>query len=329
MISFSRGWRLMMVVLTMGWAGPLVSHGQETPKREVDLLLVTGASGAEEYHQKFQAQIQHWSRAVQAAGITLERIGETSPSPKKPDAEMLKERLRALAGKAGGQLWVVLIGHGTFDGREAKFNLRGPDVTPQDLAQALKDSPREVVLIHTGSASGGFIKPLAGPKRVLVTATKGGDEVYYCRFGEYFAPAIAGLPEADLDQDKQVSVLEAFLYASKRANEFYEKEGRLATEHALIEDNGDGLGSRAETFDGLQSKATDTAKTTLPDGARSAQVALVLNSTEARLPSHLLERRDRLELQLEQLKRERAKMPADGYYTALEKLLKELAEVYR
>ncbi|GAA5145181.1 hypothetical protein GCM10023213_36410 [Prosthecobacter algae] len=311
--------RFLVLLLTLATA-----LSAQLPTREVQVLLALGAPGSNEYAPLFQAQVTAWKQACEKAGLTLQIIGQDTPAKDAPsDLAQLTTALQQACTKSTGQLWLVLIGHGTFDGREAKFNLRGPDLSARQLAEELKPLTQELILIHTASASAGFLPPLIGKNRVLISATKGPDEVFYTRFGEHFAPAIAGLPEADLDQDRQVSLLEAFLHASHQTAEFYEKEGRLATEHALLEDNADGQGTRAEAFVGVQAQSPQS------DGARAAQIALVLTEEEQKLTEAQRLKRDTLERALEALKTQREKLGEDRYYTDLEKLLRELAEVYR
>ncbi|HBJ86947.1 MAG TPA: hypothetical protein DDZ88_24430 [Verrucomicrobiales bacterium] len=281
--------------------------------RNLDVIIVRGADGAEEYGKKFTAQVEAWAAACSKAGFAPEVFkGE------KTTAE-LQERLAA--AKPDRSLWLVLIGHGTFDGREAKFNAEGPDFDAKQLAGWLAPLKQEIVIIHNASSSGGFVRPLAGKGRIIITATKGPDEVFYARFGEHFAEAIGGLAEADLDQDKQVSLLEAFRHASKAAATFYENEGRLATEHALIEDNGDGVATRREVLEAPPAEAK-------LDGERASQLVLVLSDEEKQLTDEQRTKRDALEVELKKLKEQRAKLSDDDYYTKLEKLLRELGEVY-
>jgi hypothetical protein len=135
------------------------------------------------------------------------------------------------------------------------------------------------------------------------------------------AQAIGGLPEADLDQDKQVSLLEAFLYAAKQAAQFYETEQRIATEHALIEDNGDGVGTRPEMFEAVRAK-DDQA-----DGARALQLALVLNEQEMKLSDEVRAKRDVLEAQVRALAAKKAQMKDDDYYRELEALFVQIARL--
>ncbi|MBN8421935.1 MAG: hypothetical protein J0L73_23660 [Verrucomicrobia bacterium] len=284
--------------------------------RELEVLIVLGAPGTEEYGKKFKTQLDAWTNACTKAGITPAVIrGEKT-------TEELERRLTA--SDPTHSLWLVLIGHGTFDGREAMFSAEGPDFDAKQLAGWLKPLKQEVAVIHTASSSGGFLKPLSGKNRIIITSTKSPDEVFYARFGEYFADAIGGLPEADLDQDKQVSLLEAFRHASKAAATFYENDGRLATEHALLEDNGDGIGTRSEVFG---SDAPVPAGMAV-DGERAAQMVLVLSEEEQQLTDAQRSTRDSLDRELKTLKEQRTKLKEDDYYSKLEALLRKLGEVY-
>lgn len=281
--------------------------------RSLDVVIVRGADGAEEYGKKFTAQVEAWKAACAKGDVQADVIsGEDSTA-------QLEKRLGA--AKQDRPLWLVLVGHGTFDGREAKFNAEGPDFDAKQLAAWLAPLKQEVAVIHCASSSGGFVRPLAGKSRIIITATKSPDEVFYARFGEHFAEAIGGLEEADLDQDNQVSLLEAFRHASKAAATFYENEGRLATEHALIEDNGDGVPTRREL---LETPPADTK----PDGERASQLVLVLSEEEKKLTDEQRTTRDALEIKLKALKEQRAKLSEDEYYLKLEKLLRDLGAVY-
>lgn len=291
--------------------------------RSVDVIIVLGAPGTEEYGKRFKEAAEAWQAACVKAAVKCEVLG--GGNDKAEDVKALEERLKAEHAKVTGALWLVLIGHGTFDGREAKFNLRGADLTPTQLAAWLKPVRREIVFIDTASASAPFAKAVAGPNRICVSATKSADEFFYARFGEFFAKAIGGMPEADVDQDKQVSVIEAFLHASKQVAEFYDTDGRLATEHSIIDDNGDGIGTRAEVFQGVV--AGKTADGSKPDGDRARQVSLVLSEDDAKLTDAARTKRDEIERTIHALT-EKTKMKDDAYYAEMEKLMVELARIY-
>jgi len=289
------------------------------------VVVVVGADGAKEYGEQFREWAGRWEEAAKKASAEFAAIGLAEPGDKS-DREQLAERLKMLAGNSPEAVWLVLIGHGTFDGKTAKLNLRGPDVTPAELAAWLKPIERPLAILDCTSSSGPFLNELSGANRVVVTATRSGFEYNFARLGEHLSAAIAD-PAADLDKDEQTSLLEAFLRAAAGVKEFYAGESRLATEHALIDDNGDKLGTPAEWFQGL--RATKTAKdgATL-DGVRAAQFVLVKSQREQQLPADLRARRDELERDLSALRQQKAKLPEEEYLKQIEPLLVELAKLY-
>ena len=288
--------------------------------RDARVIVVQGAAGEEAYGEAFAKQAALWEQIAVRAGVACLRLGGGAPGGAVVREALLKQ-LQSVVDQPPTTLWLVLLGHGTFDGREAKFNLQGPDVTPEDLAGVLKGFQGELIFVHAGSASQPFAAALKGPRRVLVSATKSGDEVLYSRFGTPFVEAMAGAKEADIDQDGQVSVLEAFLHAAGWVRAFYEEEERIATEHAVLDDNGDGVGTRSEVFEGTRVKPGTPEPV---DGARARQVALLLSEAEGRLSEAQRQRRDELEVQVEALKSKRAAMGDEAYYIELEKIMLEL-----
>lgn len=310
--------RHLLLIFTLLWI-PLTAQDRAT------LVIVIGVAGEEEFGTAFVQQAETWRKVSETAGAKLVQIGSTVANGVQ-DRDELKRALEAEAKEGTGELWLVLIGHGTFDGKEAKFNLRGPDLTSTELAEWLKPFRRPLAIIDTASASAPFLAKLAGPNRAVVSSTRSGHEQNYARFGKYFAEAVADA-KSDLDKDGQVSLLEAFLSAAQRTGEFYKTEGRLATEHALLDDNGDGLGTPADWFRGV--RATKQAKdgATL-DGARAHQFHLVKSPAENALTPEVRAQRDALELKIARWREMKAKTEPARYYAELEKLLLELAAVY-
>lgn len=289
------------------------------------VFVVVGAPGEAEFATNFVKQADLWEKVCEQANAKRITIGLDEGSPTN-DLERLRLAFEAEPRDGPAELWLVLIGHGTFDGQEAKFNLRGPDLAATNLALWLKPFHRPVAVINTASASAPFIKPLSGTNRVIVTATRSGNESNFARFGQFFAAALAD-PPGDLDQDGQNSLLEAFLSAATRVAEFYKTAGRLATEHALIDDNGDGLGTPADWFRGTRAtkKARDGG---LLDGVRAHQLHLVPGPDEQALSAAVRSQRDALELALARLRETRPAKPDDDYYRQLEVLLVELGRLY-
>ncbi|NNE91670.1 MAG: hypothetical protein HKN23_08485 [Verrucomicrobiales bacterium] len=310
----------LFAALTIGMLGMAPSFSAD-----LNVILVVGAEGAEEFGEKFRKAAEQWQEACEKGEAECVTIGLEKVDPEKPDRDKLIE---AIAGRKESELWVVLIGHGTFDGRQTKFNLRGPDFSDEEIAEWLKDFPKPLAVMNTTSASAPFLKTLSGENRVVMTATKSPNEIFYARFGEYLAEAVGGLEAADLDNDDQVSLLESFLYAANQVAEFYEKEGRLATEHALIDDNGDGLGTRPDWFEGVRATRI-AAKGAEPDGERALQRVLVPNEEEKRLPVAKREKRDALELEVKALVRKKSEMEEEDYYRTLETLLREISKIYQ
>jgi len=307
---------ILLVVLTSG--------GRATAQQQV-VVAVIGAPGTPEYGAQFGQWADTWKQACSKGGATFIAIG-LDESKDVSDKARLEEVLAERSQETLTALWLILIGHGTFDGRTAKFNLRGPDVAANELADWLRPLQSPVAVVNAASASAPFLKELSASGRVVITATKSGFEQNYTRFGEFLAEAIVQ-PAADLDKDGQTSLLEAFLTASHRVSEFYTAAGRLATEHALLDDNGDGLGTPADWFQGIRpvQRARDGAAL---DGYRAHQFCLLYSKTEARIPPDLRAKRNQLELEVMKLRDAKDQIPESVYYPRLEALLYEIAHIY-
>lgn len=291
------------------------------PER-VSVIIATGASGEEAYAKPFAESTTNWQRAAKAAGAQVTTLSSGQGSAH----EQLRKALESEPRDSSAPLWLVLIGHGTFDGREGKFNLSGNDLAASELASWLKPLQRPVVVICGFSASGPFLKPLSGPERLVVTATRSGSENNYARLGGYLSETIAD-PTADLDKDGQTSLLEAWLGAAQRTADFYKNEDRLATEHSLLDDNGDGFGTPADWFQGVRVvKKSSGAQTA--DGLRAHQMHLIPSPAERDLSVAQRAERDSLEREIAQLRDLKATLPPDDYYAKLEALLIRLAGLY-
>ncbi len=298
------------------------------------VIVVVGAQGTTEYGREFAKWAERWKQASVAGGAEYLSIGHGSiqkENAKQTDRERLLDALGSAESGSDSELWLILIGHGTFDGRQAKFNLRGPDLTASELATHLAEITRPVALINCTSSSGPFVKQLAAANRTIVTATKSGFEQNFARFGDYLSRAIAD-PGSDLDKDEQTSLLEAFLTASRKTAEFYRTDGRIQSEHALLDDNGDGQAVRADAFRGIRPirKSPGSAATNgiVTDGYRAHQFHLQRSGREQRMPPNIRKQRDELELAVIHLRDRKAGLVEDAYYQQLEELLLQLARLY-
>ena len=296
-----------------------------TTNESATVMVVVGAAGDEEYAAKFKEWAEHWKEAAKEGGANFVSLGVEKEASTNEAAEF-KALLEKQPKSGSSELWLVLIGHGTYDGKEAKFNLVGPDVSGTDLATWLAPLQRPTAVVAAFSSSAPFLPKLASKGRVVITSTRSGSEVNFSRFGDYISAAIAD-PEADLDKDGQTSLLEAYLTAANRTAEFYETEGRLATEHPLLDDNGDGLGTPPDWFRGV--RATKKAKEGAQlDGLRANQFYLVRSELERQLAPEIRAHRDELELRIAELREKKASMAEDEYYQKLEPMLLEMAELY-
>jgi len=307
------------------WIWGVLASAALVSARADQVVVVVGVSGDEQYAGVFAEEAGRWEKACAATSTPCVVIGESAPG-QLADRDRLQRTLEAAPKTSGGKFWLVLIGHGTFDGQEAKFNLRGPDFTASELALWLQPFRRPLAVIDTSSASAPFLSKLSGPDRVIITATRSGEELNYARFGTYLAAALTD-PQSDLDRDGEVSLLEAFLSASAKLAEFYKTAGQLATEHPLIDDNGDGLGTPPDWFQGVHAvkRAQDGAPA---DGLLAQQFVLIPSASAQQLTPAQRAERDRLELLVARLRDAKAKLPAPDYYAQLEPLLLQLARLY-
>ncbi|HWF86074.1 MAG TPA: C13 family peptidase, partial [Vicinamibacterales bacterium] len=209
------------------------------------------------------------------------------------------------------EIFVLLIGHGSFDSRGGMFNLPGPDLTADDYAKLLAKWPTQhVVFVNTASASGAFLPAVAAPGRTVVTATKTGGEKNETRFATYFVEAYE-TEAADRDRNGRVSVLEAFDYAKAKVVKAFEQEGTLLTEHATLDDGSEGKVAATMFLAPAEGRASSTLDMTNP------------------AIRDLVRERDALEQQIAGLKLRKADMDPAQYEQELEKLLLALAEKSR
>lgn len=315
---------ILSLVAVVGGFDDTAGSVPEDAAATADVVIVVGRYGTDEYEQMFRTWSQRWIDAAERGGANPILLGTAEED--EADYEQLRNVVAEQAIETARPLWLVMIGHGTYDRREAKFNLDGPDVSAGELWKWLAEAQRPVAVINCASSSGAFLEHLSNPGWVVVTSTKNGDEVNFARFGDYLSAAI-GDATADFDKDGQVSLLEAFLSASRRTEEFYRGDDeRLLTEHALIDDDGDHAGTRAAAFEGV--RPTRDTETGALDGFRAHQWHLIPSDEERRFPAKLRPLRDELELAVIQLRELKDDLSEDDYFARLEPLLVRLAEVY-
>ena len=276
--------------------------------QQTHLLVITGVPGDDEHAKKFEQwattfiETAKKKEAVSESNITfLSGSGANKPAVEKAFADI------GTKVKPNDELFVLLIGHGSFDGTTAAFNIPGPDLTADDYAKLLsKFSAQRVVFVNTSSASGAFLKPLAAPGRIIVTATKTGGERNETEFGQYFTAAF-GDEAADRDRNGHVSIAEAFDYAKTKVTQAFQQKGLLLTEHAVMDDGGEGR-LAATVFLGI--------------GRADAALNADLSDPDTK---KLVDERDAIQRNIEALQLQKASMSPPDYESKMEALLTELA----
>jgi len=290
------------------------------------LAVIVGLSGDPEHAELFQRWATTLVDASVKLGVEHDHVIYLAEKPEadpkritgKSSKEEIVKAFDALSKAAEDDVvFIVLIGHGTYEGKVAKFNLPGPDMTPEDFEVQLKRvRSRHIVFVNTASASGPFMQALAAPGRTIVTATRTGAERFATLFGGYFADALAGT-EADADKNRRVSVLEAFTYAKREVGVAYEREGIMLTEHAIISDNGDREGTQTPAPDGKVGRVASM----LSLGTTDATDPL---PADPKLRALYTERRE-IERRIEALKLLKDSMEPAKYSSELERLATDLA----
>jgi len=281
-------------------------------------VTVAGLGGEPDYEQRFTALAKDLDKLLKDSGGDAHVYTLTGGDATKAH---LTETMNTIAheAKADDTLVVTLIGHGSYDNGEYKFNLPGPDISGEELAVLCdRVAARRQLIVNTTSASGGSIGALQRPGRIVITATKTGTEKNATVFARYWVEALRDA-SADVDKNEVISALEAFQYADRKTTAFYESQKRLATEHAMIEDTGKKEGVRAaSTENGEGLLATSFVLLRLGAAQKAA------NDPAKRA---LLDKKEELERKIDTLKYQKAAMSAEDYKTQLSSALVDLARV--
>ncbi len=287
-------------------------------------LIVTGATGGPNYAQQYtqwsQALTQMLVERMKFGSARVTVLSEITDEGRAATAANVRRSLSALRQQmqTGDLLFIVLMGHGTFDGVDAKFNLVGPDLESAEWASLLRGIAGRLVIVNAAAASFPFIERLSGARRIVVSATDSVAQRFDTVFPEYFVTAFQE-EAADIDKNGRISVWEAFAWAAGGVRRHYQQRGQLATERALLDDNGDGIGREAAGQGQDGSLASRTyLDSTLAGGAPTDEVLV-----------ELLQRRASLEAEAEELQVKKQFMAADEYLRELERVMLALARINR
>jgi hypothetical protein len=283
-------------------------------------LVIAGASGGEVYAAHHDKWSNDLAKALEATFkfppsnvVVLSEHGEAAS---RATSVNVKARFGDLRRRVTGEdlVLVVLLGHGTFDGQDAKFNLAGPDLAAHEWKQLLSTLPARTVIVNTTASSFPFLEELSQRGRVVITATDSVAQKFATVFPEHFVRAL-GDPATDTDKDGRTSVWEAFAATSAAVRQHYEQRGQLSTERPLLDDNGDRIGRE----DAAPGEDGSIARTIYLDPGTAATGDETLAALERV--------RGALEAQVEALKTRKSTMAENHYQAELERLLLQLARV--
>jgi hypothetical protein len=281
-------------------------------------VTVAGLGGEPDYEQRFTALAKDLDKLFKAAANDTHVYTFTGSDATKAH---LTDTLAQIAreAKPEDEFTLILIGHGSYDGEEYKFNLPGPDISAVDLAILCDRIPaKRQLIVNTTSASGGSIGALQKAGRIVITATKTGTEKNATVFARYWVDSLRD-GSADTDKNDDITALEAFQFADRKTAAFYESQKRLATEHAVFEDTG-------------KKEAVRAASTESGEGQLAASFILLRLGAAQKAANDpakraLLDKKEELERKIDLLKYQKAAMSAEDYKKQLSDALLELARV--
>jgi len=286
-----------------------------TVRADSYFLTIAGLGGEAEFDQRFTEYAKSLDKILRAeAGAKVDTLSGADATKAN-----LEAKLRALAQtKPEDQVVVMLIGHGTFDEREYKLALPGPDISATELSQLFDKIPARQLIVDMTTSSGGAIPILQKNKRVIIAATKAGTEKSSVAiFPRYWIEALQD-PATDADKNDVISALEAFRYAQTKVTKFFETQNRLATEHAVIEDTGKG--------DGVKDPSTDNGEGRVANGFALVHLGASAKLAKDPAKQKLLKHLEDLDAQLDELKYEKASKDQAQYRKELQTLMIDRAQ---
>ena len=282
-------------------------------------VAVGGLGGEPDYEQRFAALVKEADKILQesSGGVKVYALSGSEATRARVTEVMAQVAREA---RPEDDFLLLLIGHGSFDGLEYKFNLTGPDLSGAELAGLCDRIPaKRQVVVNTTSASGGSLAALQKAGRGVIAATKGGTEKNATVFARYWVEALRD-SGADVDKNDAISALETFQYATRKTADFYESQKRLATEHSIFDDTG-------KSTEGVRAASTAAGQGLLLSSFTLVRIGAAQLAAADPAKRALLDKKEELERTVDTLKYQKAAMPNDQYRRELTAALVELARV--
>lgn len=166
---------------------------------------------------------------------------------------------------------LFLLGHAQLYEARSTFNVQGIDFDGTELASWMKPIQcLNRVFWITTPVSGFWLKPLSGPCTTVISATEPDLEFTATEMPYALADIVAGSngaqPLNDIDEDGKLTMLDLYLAVNLEIHQRFRTAERLQTEHAQLDDNGDGIGKelQADFLPSDESPENTTASTPKP-----------------------------------------------------------------
>ncbi len=313
------------VVVGLLLLGGAHAQGERRAPDERFAVLVRGLGGDPTFERRFTEWTdrlcglltERWRFRPEHVFVLTPDGRGCSPNVARATADAVRHAFERLRVESTPESLIVifLIGHGGFDGARGYFHLVGPDLSAEDFRALLsRVKARHIVFVNAASSSGAFLPVLSRPGTIVITATRSGREQQATIFAHYFIEAFTDA-RADADKDGRISLAEAFAFATALTAEHYAQQGILATEHPLLDDNGDGIGHGEVGEGDGQLARTVYLEAPVEIGGEDEELRALLRQRQA-----LLEK-------IEAVKARKAEMPPEEYERELERWLLELARL--
>lgn len=329
----------MLLALSLWLSSPLrsqeTSDSEPTPSEQpttsipAQVLIVVGPGGEPKYEERFAQWAAAWKRLSEEAGLTPVML-----EPQDDQRQAIESAISDAPVDHDSPHWLIVIAHGSFDQRQAQINLQGSDLTPNRLKELFAKRSDPWVIIQGAASSGPFLEALQGDDRVVITATRGPDESSATRWHGHLLEALgASQQKADLDLDEQVSLWEAFVWASRSVTEEFAAERLIVTEHAVLDDNADGAGSTQEQLVQLQKArqaavlAGESTSMIATEGIASSRIILLPSPWEKARTAQWRAHRDELEAELIARQRETQDATDEKLLEILDRLSAHYAKI--
>jgi len=270
-------------------------------------LIVCGHPGNAQYERTYAAVLQGLCKGLaehaefpadEILVLSGTKAGDAAlPSGGRHGGPATRDGIQTAVNELAGKLtpddtlWVIVVGHTHFDGRRALFNLPGPDLDADEFGELFQAvTCREQVFFVTTALSGYAIRPLSRKGRVVIAATEADQEVNETVYPILLALMLSEPPSAeefDQDQDGRPTLLDLYLIVSRKVLQAYADAENIPTEHAQLDDNGDGRGTEIQLDyldEALGGRASVGFRPRIPPGADGALAATIgLNLTRPSL----------------------------------------------